>query len=101
MQHGGSRLELLIFEKAADQLRARVFRFFADRVGIRRQKHSRFDVNQLGRDDEELRRDIDVQFLHEAYIGEVLLGDLRDGNVIDVELLSPDHVQKQLERTFK
>src|SRR5690349_507314 len=101
MQHGSSRPELLIFEKPAYQFRTRVFGFLADRVGIRRQQHSRFDVNQLRRDDEELRRDINVQFLYEVEIGEVLLGDFRDGNVIDIELLPPDHVQKQVERTFK
>ena len=33
-------------------------------------------------------------------IFEVLLGDLRDGDVVDVELLLADQIQEQVEGTF-
>ena len=69
-------------------------------IGIGRKKHLRFDVNQLRSNDEKLGRDIHVQLLDQMQVRQILLRDLCDGNVVDVELLLTNQIQKEIERPF-
>src|SRR5512134_3582414 len=63
-------------------------------VPVARQERLRLDVDEGGGHHQELARDLEVQRLHEVKVGEVLLGDLRDRDVVDVELLVADQVQQ-------
>src|SRR5436190_781412 len=70
------------------------------RLGTR-QQHLRLDVNQRCGHDEEVAGDVEVQFLHQVNRVEVLLRDDGDGNVVDVELVLPDQMLQQIERTLE
>ena len=95
---------LLIFEQPADELRAGV-EFFGRIVvlagGRRRQEHLALDVRERRRHHEVLARDVDVQFLHEHDVLNVLLAQKSDRDVEDVELVLLDQVQQQVERSLK
>src|SRR5262249_47906940 len=95
------RLELLVFEQPAHQRLARIlFRIFLRRIRTR-QEHPRLDVNQRRSHHEELARHVEVQLLHQIDVGEVLLGDEGDRNVVDVDLVLLDEVQQQIERSLE
>src|SRR5438552_1723637 len=53
-------LELLVLEQAADEFRSRIFLFLRTRIGIRGKQHARLDVDELRRDNEKFRRQIDI-----------------------------------------
>jgi hypothetical protein len=50
---------------------------------------------------EELARDVDVELAQQLERGEVALGDLRDGDVEDVDLVLLDEVQDEIERALE
>ncbi len=103
MQQLGGGLELLMFEQPPDQRIARVFRVRI--VGLRRvgarQQHPALDVNQRRGHHQELAGDVEVELLHQAEVREVLLGDQRDRDVVDVDLILLDQVDEQIERAFE
>ena len=69
------RLELLVFEQAPDQRFARIlFRVLLRRIGAR-QQHARLDVNQRRGHDQELTGDVQIQFLHQVDVFDVLRRD--------------------------
>ena len=95
MQQLGRGLELLVLEQPADERLARIlFRILLRGIGPR-QQHARLDVNQRRGHHEELPRDVEVQLLHQVEVVEVLLGDERDRNVVDVHLVLLDEVEQQ------
>ena len=106
---------LLILEQARDEFRARVafdnrLAIFADafelgfglgvsaRVG---QQLPRLDVAQGRRHQQVFAGDIDVHRLHRIEVLEILLGDERDGNIEDVELVFLHQVKQQVERSLE
>ena len=44
--------------------------------------------------------DVEIELLHQRDRFEVLRGDQRDRNVVDVELVLLDEMQQKIERTF-
>ena len=101
MQQLGGGLEPLMLEQPADERLARIlFRIFLRRIGPR-QQHPRLDVNERGRHDEELAGHVEVQFLHQVEVVEILLRDQRDRNVVDIHLVLLDQVQQQIERPLE
>jgi segregation and condensation protein A len=68
---------------------------------VARQQRSRFDVDQRRRHHQELSGDVEVQLLHQIDVLDVLRGDKRDGNVVDVDLVLLDQMQQQVERTLE
>src|SRR5256885_11595132 len=44
--------------------------------------------------------DVDIQLAQLLNIGKILRRDLRDGNVVDVDILLADEVEQQIERAF-
>ncbi len=99
MQHFGGGLEALVLEQAVDQFLARIFlgRNFLE-CRIARQQHFRLDLDQRGRHVDEFGGQFDIhrqRLLHEV---EVLRRDLRDGDVVNVDLLLADQVEQQVER---
>ena len=96
-------LELLVLEQPSHQGIARIlfFAFDARRRFRPRQQHLRLDVNQSGCHHEELPRDIEVQLLHQLNGIEVLLGDQRNRNVVDVDLVALDEMKQEVERAVE
>ena len=103
IEHLRRRFELLVFEQPFDQLRARVFVqvFLAIGIRIGREQHLRFDVNQRRGHHQKIARDGDVQLLHQLEIGQVLFGDARDRDVVDVDLVFLDQVEQQIKRPLE
>src|SRR5207302_1829707 len=66
----------------------------------RRQQHFALDVNQRRRHVNKFRGHIHVQFFQLMQIIEVLRGDFRDSNVVDIHLLLFDQIQQQVQRPF-
>ena len=101
VQQLGRRLELLVLEQPPHQRLARIFLgIFLRRVGAR-QQHPRLDVDQRRRHHQELARDVEVHLLHQIDVVEVLLGDQRDRDVVDAELVLPDQMQQEIERALE
>ena len=94
-------LEFFVFDQTLDQFRARVtFRAFlcGERVG--RQKHFRLDVDQSRGHINKVRRHVDVQLFQLVEIFEVLRGDQRNLNVVDIHFLLLDQIKKQVQRSL-
>ena len=91
-------LVLLVFEQAADQLLARVDGFFAVFGGLERLRRghelTRFQVGQVRGHDQVVGRDLDRHVLHQLEVLDVLLGDERDRDVEDVQLVGLAEVEQ-------
>ena len=89
-----------MFEQAVHEFGARVFLLVGGRGRIGRKEHARLDVDQRCRHEDEFAGDVDVHLLEQVEIVEVLLGDLGNGNVVDIDLLLADEVEQQVERSL-
>src|SRR2546426_511788 len=85
--------DLLILEQPAHQLGARIFPLVVAQAP--RQEHLCLDPQQAGGHLEIVRRLIEPQL---ADHGQELVGDLRDGQVGDVDLVLADQMEQQVER---
>src|SRR6266851_1869030 len=85
--------DLLVLEQPVHQLGAWVFPLVVPQAP--RQQHLRLDPEQPGGHLEVVRRLVQSQL---AYDGEELIGDLRDRQVGDVDLVLADQVQQQIQR---
>ena len=103
VEQAGGGFVFLVLEEAADERVARIFFFALDAGGGfgPRQQHLRLDVNQRRRHHEVLARDVEVHLLHQLDGLEVLRGDERDGDVVDVHLVLLDEVKQQIERPLE
>ena len=101
VQQFGRGLELLVFEEAPDQGLAWILVGILLRRIRARQEHARLDVDERRRHDEELPRHVEVHLLHQVDVVEILPGDERDRNVVDIELALLDEMQEQIERPFE
>ena len=81
------------------QLVARVL-LLRPRERVGRQQHLRFDVDQRRRHVDEIGRNVYIQLFELVEIIEILLGDLGDGNVVDVHLLLANQIEQKIERAF-
>src|SRR5512134_2474814 len=100
---GRRLLEFLVFNEAPGKLGAHLLRVL---LGFRllarpRQQRLRFHVQEGRRHDEEFARNVQVQRLHRVEIGQVLLRDPRDRDVMDIELVLADQVQQEVERPLE
>ena len=66
-----------------------------------RQQHARFDLGQGGRHQQIFPRQFQLQVLHQLDVLRVLQCDFGDRDIEDVDVLSPDQIQQQIERAFK
>ena len=58
-------------------------------------------MQQRRRHHEEFTGHRQVQFLHHRQIVQILLSDQRNRNIVDVDFVFLDEVQKEIERTFE
>ena len=88
-------LEAPVLEQALDELLARVL--FLILLGLLlRQHHARLDLQQRRSHDEEGARDLHVHLAHRLEVVEVLARELRDRDVVDVDLVLLDEVHQEL-----
>src|SRR6185437_3469796 len=99
-KHLSGGLELLVLDQPVHQFRARVFLRFRGDGRIARQQHLRLDVNQDRGHVDELGRNINVQFSEAFYVGQILRSDLRDGDVVNVDVLLADEIEQEIEWAF-
>ena len=97
----GDLLEFFVFQQPAGQFIARVELFFGLFIGIRRQEHSGFYLHQCRGHNEKVADNIQVEHFHHADVLHVLLGDLADGNVVDVDVIFFDQIQQKIQRPFE
>jgi len=64
-------------------------------------KDPRFEFHERGGHDEELARELDVDRVELREKAHVLLGDRRDRDVVQVDLVAPDQVQEQIHGAFE
>jgi hypothetical protein len=94
-------LELTVLEQAPDQLGARVtlLVFLLERA--RGEQEAGLDPHQGGRHHQELAGHIEVEKAHRLDGLQVLAGDMRDRDVVDINLIALDEMKKQIERTLE
>ena len=101
----GRMLVLLVLEQAADQLFARVDGVFTVLAGFqrlgRRHQFARLEVGQVRGHHQVVGRHFDRHVLHELQVLDVLLGDERDGDVENIELVGLAQVEQQIERALE
>nr|WP_263429880.1 hypothetical protein [Nannocystis pusilla] len=104
---GRGLLEPLVLDQPADQRLARVLALLllalARLAGarLRRQQLAALEVRQRRRHHQVVARDLEVELAHDVEVLEVLLGDERDRDVEDVELVLAHEVQQQVERALE
>src|SRR5205823_2393699 len=103
-------LVLLVLEQPADQIGARIDLDVATVTGLavlvverlgRGQELARLDVAQGRRHQQILTGDVDVEPRHRVEVLEVLLGDERDRDVEDRQLVLLDQVEQEVERALE
>jgi hypothetical protein len=100
----GSLLEALVLQKPADQLGPGVLLLLLSLslFPLRsRQKHLGFDMEQGGGHQKKLPGNVQVQVFHQLQVFQVLLGDGRDGDVVNIDLILLDQIQKQVHGPFE
>ena len=97
---GGNVLE----RQASQQARKQAVTLFGqgqlliqiDRVIVGQQVPG-FQLDQRGRNEQELTRDVDVELTHHIEVAEVLSDDLNEAELGDLELVARDQLQQQIE----
>ena len=97
----GGQLDLLVLQQAAHQFGARVLGFLAIVLLLGRQQHARLDLDEHGRHQQVLGRQLEVAAADFVDIAHVLARHVQHGNVEDVEVLLADQVQQQVQRPFE
>ena len=90
-----------VFEQAPHELGARI-----DRLALvvelgPGQQHLRFDPDQDRGHVDEVGDAVEVDLFEHAHVGEVLVSDAGDGDVVDVQLIAADEEQEQVERPLE
>lgn len=91
----------LVFQQALHQFFPRVdlVAFLVD--GFSGQQQLRLDPAKGSSYENKLTGQIDIHRFHLADIRQKVVGDLGDGNVVDIQLVALDKKQQQVKRTFK
>ncbi|SLM48652.1 protein of unknown function [Nitrospira japonica] len=102
VQLAGGILVALVFEQPPHEFLARIRPVILVLHGfVDRQQHLRLDLEQRGGHDQKLPRNGEIQLGHRFEVVEVLAGDQRDGNVIDIDLALLDEMQQKIERPLE
>jgi hypothetical protein len=96
----GGLLVALVLHEPANQIGARIV-FFVLAGRRARQQHPRFDLREDRRHHQIVGGQLEAQFVHHFDVAHVLPGDLGHRNVEDIEVLSTDQVQQEVQRTLE
>ena len=101
----GGVLELLVLDELAHEVEARVHpllvRPLVGLAAVDGEHHAALDHHERGGHHDELARHVEVELAHEVEVLHVLLGDAPDRDVVDVQFLAADQVQKQVKRALE
>src|SRR5271170_3031626 len=89
-----------MLQQPVHQFGSRIFQLLGLRCRIARQQHLRLDVNQHGGHVDKIGRHIHVQLANLFHVGEILLGDAGNRNIVDVNILLANQIKQQVQRTF-
>jgi len=101
IQPRGGELHLLVLEQAPHQLGARVFRLGAFGAAAHRQQHARLDLDQHCRHQQVLGGELEIALADLLDVGQVLARHVGERDVEDVEVLAPDQVEQQVQRSLE
>ena len=87
-----------VFEQAAHQLLTRVFQLLLHLVAPR-QHLLRFDLDQQAGHPQKIAHGVDVQFLDQRQVFEILIGNRRNGNIGDLDLVLTHQIEQEVHRT--
>ncbi len=95
--------ELFVFDELADEFPARIIILdvLFRRLFVAREKGSGFQVHQIGRHDDELGSEVDVQELERVDVIKILLGNFLDRDGVDIELVFFNKIEQEIERTLE
>ncbi len=88
----------LVLQKPAHQLLTGVLQLIFDFI-LAWQHHARLDLDQRAGHFQKIADRIDVELFQHSDVTEVLLGDYRNGEVRDVQLMLTDQIEQQIHRT--
>ena len=97
----GCLLEPLVLLQPPHEFGARIFLVLVVRAFRTGQQHARLDLGQHRRHQQVFAGELELQLLHHFDVLHVLLRDLRDRDVEDVDVLTPNQVQQEIERTLE
>lgn len=90
-----------VLDEAPDQFVARIFLFSLFFILFMRKQHPALYIQKRRRHDQKLAGHIHVLLSHPVNVGEILVRDVGDGDVIDVDLIYLDEMQKKIQRAVK
>ena len=96
----GGEAEALVFLEPAHEIGARIRLVLLDR-GRAGKQQPRLDLGQGRGHHEILPGELEAQLPHELHVFHILPGDLRNGNVQDVEVLTADEIEEEVEGAFE
>jgi hypothetical protein len=98
-----SVFEFFVLDELTDELPARIIFFDVFFWGLLGawQQGSGFQIHQVGRHDDELGSEVDVQELERVDVIQVLFGDFLDRDRLDIQLVLFDEVEQEIQRTFE
>jgi len=70
-------------------------------LGILGEKPLAFELDQRGRDQEELGGHLEIEHLHPFDLLEIGIDDAGEGDLVEVDLLAQDEMEQQVEGTFE
>ena len=97
-------LELLVLDELADQFPARIFAFvllLGLHLLLHRQQLAALDVHERGGHHQKFARHFEVKLAHEVDVLHKLGGQFGEVDLINIDLLLPDEVKEQIERSFE
>ena len=97
----GPLAELIVVERTDWMSSSRGSGFGVGGVGAGREQGSGLDVDQQGRDVDEVGAEIDVELLGAVEVIEVLPGDLSNGDIGDLDLVFANEGEQQIEGSFE
>ena len=106
MQRARGVLVLLVrkepFHKHIARLaRCELLQLVDRRIALARQQTLGFDLQKRRGHQQKIARHIEIERVHARHLGQVLIGNLRNGDGADVHLLATDQVQQEVERPFE
>ena len=91
----------VLTERGHERLRVVLLLLRLRLLGVAREQGARLQEQQPCTDRDELGEAGDVDAIRRAQVGEVLLGDLEQGDRRDIEFAALDQVQQQVQRSLE
>lgn len=97
----GRHLINSVLDETPDQFIARIFLLPLFFILFMREQHPALYIQKRRRHDQKLTGHIHVLLSHPVNVGKILVSDVGDGDVIDVDLIYLDEMQKKIQGAVK